>query len=124
MGYISNFIVYTLAMLGVIVMALFVFKYTTGVKVNRNGSVKNLKVTESLSLSPRKTLYIVETDGERFLIAGDADRTTLISRLDYKNKTNTNNKTLNQEESLDENIGIHAINRSPYDSLMKNFRSR
>ena len=49
--------------------------------------IENLKVTESLSLSPRKTLYIVETDGERFLIAGDADRTTLISRLDYKNKT-------------------------------------
>ena len=118
MGYISNFIVYALAMLGVIILALLVFKYTTGIKVNSNKHTNNLKVTDTLSLSPRKTLYIVETGGERFLIAGDTDRTTLISRLDYSNKT-TQNKITNNENIADENLGIYTTKKSPYDSLIR-----
>ncbi len=34
-----------------------------------------------MTLSPRKTLYIVSAGDEKFLIAGDVDRTTLISKL-------------------------------------------
>ena len=123
MGYISNFIVYALAMVGVIILALFVFKYTTGVKVSGNKYSGGLKVTDTLSLSPRKTLYIVETDSERFLIAGDTDRTTLISRLDYKTKS-LQNKISNNENVSDENIGIYATKRSPYDSLIRSLAKK
>ena len=82
MGYLTNFIVYTLAMVGVIILAVFVFKYSTGVKVRSSEKAGSLKVIDTLSLSPRKTLYVVETRGEKFLIAGDAERTTLISKLE------------------------------------------
>ena len=44
MGYLSNFIVYTLAMVGVIVIALMVFKGATGGSVK--GGSKYLKVQE------------------------------------------------------------------------------
>ena len=82
MGYLTNFIVYTLAMVGVVVIALLVFKNSTGVGC-KNGS-KYLKVHDTLSLGPRKTLYIVSAGEEKFLIAGDVDKTTLISKLGVK----------------------------------------
>jgi len=80
MGYLANFMVYTLAMVGVIVVALLVFKNATNIGCGK--SSKNLKVVDTLPLGQRKNLYIVSTGKEQFLIAGDADRTTLISKLE------------------------------------------
>ena len=80
MGYLANFLVYTFAMVGVIVAALLIFKNATAV-----GGVKKskyLKIIDSMSLAPRKTLYIVSTGSEKFLIAADVDKTTLVSKLD------------------------------------------
>ncbi len=83
MGYLTHFIVYILAMMSVIGIALWVYKQfsATNVKGKRSGS---LNVEEVLTLSPRKTLYVINARGEKFLIAGDLDRTTLISKLDDK----------------------------------------
>ncbi len=80
MGYLANFMVYTLAMVGVIVIALLVFKSATS--QGAGAKSKYLKVIDSMSLAPRKTLYIVSTGREKFLIAGDADKTALISKLE------------------------------------------
>ena len=80
MGYLTNFIVYTLAMVGVIVVALLVFKKATSVSTG-HGS-KYLKVVDSLNIGQRKTLYIISAGKEKFLVAGDVDRTCLISKLD------------------------------------------
>lgn len=80
MGYLANFMVYTLAMVGVIVIALLVFKSATS--QGAGAKSKYLKVIDSMSLAPRKTLYIVSTGREKFLIAGDVDKTTLISKLE------------------------------------------
>lgn len=85
MGYLANFIVYTLAMVGVIAVALMVFKFSAN--GSNKGSSKILKIHDTLSLGPRKTLYIVSAGEEKFLIAGDVDKTNLISKLDTKNKT-------------------------------------
>ncbi len=100
MGYIANFIVYTLAMVGVIVFALLVFKKSTA--FNGTKSSKYLKVVDTMSLAPRKMLYIVSAGNEKFLIAGDSDKTTLISKLESEN----NKQILNfqqSEEHLQEN---------------------
>lgn len=79
-GYIANFTVYTMAMIGLICFAVFVYKkFTDGTM--RSGENKFLSVEDSMSLSPRKTLHIVRAGGEKFLIASDVDRTTLISKL-------------------------------------------
>jgi len=80
MGYIANFIVYTLAMTGVIAVALLVFKNATA--VNCGAKSKHLRVLDTLSIAPRKTLYVVSAGREKFLIAGDVDKTTLISKLE------------------------------------------
>ena len=78
-GYLVNFIVYTTAMVGIIFLAILVYK-----KCSYNGTSKSkfLNVEDCISLAPRKTLYVVRAGHERFLIASDVDRTSLISKLD------------------------------------------
>ena len=83
MGYLTNFIVYMLAMVGVLVVAMLVFKHTAG-GCAKSSSGKCLKVLDTLSIGPRKTLYIVSAGDEKFLIAGDTERTSLISKLNPK----------------------------------------
>ena len=83
-SYILNFTVYTMAMCGLICFALFVYKkFATGCFSNKN--TQFLNVEETLSLTPRKTLYVIKAGEERFLIASDADNTTLISKLETTN---------------------------------------
>ena len=80
MGYITNFIVYTLAMVGVIVVALLVFKNATNIGGGKNS--KYLKIIDSISLGQRKNLFIISTGKEQFLIAGDVNNTCLISKIE------------------------------------------
>lgn len=80
-GYLVNFSVYTMAMIGLIFFALMIYKKFAqdGVSGKKTGF---LGVEESISIAPRKNLYVVRAGKERFLIAGDVDKTTLISKLD------------------------------------------
>ena len=100
MGYLANFMVYTLAMVGVIAVALLVFKGATGC----GGGVKSkyLKVLDTLSLAPRKTLYVVSTGREKFLIAGDVDKTTLISKLETTEDKENICEVINNNETKNE----------------------
>ena len=82
-GLIANITVYTMAMTGLIFFALLVYKkFFSGVGFTSKSGFLN--VEESISLAPRKNLYVVRAGKERFLVASDADRTNLISKLDEK----------------------------------------
>ena len=136
MGYITNFIVYTLAMVGVIVVALLVFKNATTVGNGRTS--KYLKVLDTISLGQRKNLYIVSTGKEQFLIAGDVNNTCLISKLeglnelkndkinDFMSKQATFQETLNDMPKHDYTdksyIGINSskLREKTGNSVMKN----
>ena len=85
MGYLANFIVYFLAMIGIIILALFVYK-KFNMDTLTTGRKNNLKVEDYLSLSPRKTLYVIREGNERFLISSDTDRTALISKLESRHE--------------------------------------
>ena len=129
MGYLTNFIVYTLAMIGVIMLALFVFKASTS--SGGKGNSKFLKIHDTLSLGPRKTLYIVSAGEEKFLIAGDVDKTCLISKLNSQEKIPevSFKETLTQElpksRYIDKSIiGIKSTQDKPYCSVMKNLAER
>ena len=69
--------------MGLICFALFVYKKfaINAITTKRKGI---LKVEDALGLSPRKTLYIVRAGKEKFLIAADLERTTLISKLNFE----------------------------------------
>ena len=136
MGYLTNFIVYTLAMVGVIMLAVFIFKASSSAGVK--ASSKFLKVHDTLSLGPRKTLYIVSAGEEKFLIAGDIDKTTLISKLNVKDSPELKLQALQTQESFKETmeklpkvsymdksaIGIYKTQNKPYESVMKNLAER
>jgi flagellar biogenesis protein FliO len=81
--YLINFIVYTTAMVGIIFLAVFVYKKCSCSVVSKS---KFLNIEDCISLAPRKSLYVVRAGNERFLVAGDADKTTLISKLDENSK--------------------------------------
>ena len=134
MGYLANFIVYTLAMVGVIMLAVLIFKTstTTGVKAKS----KFLKVHDTLSLGPRKTLYIVSAGEEKFLIAGDVDKTSLISKLETKKQVeeslsltdsfkDTMQELTAKTSYIDKSmLGIQRTEKKPYNSVMKNLAER
>jgi len=92
--YIISFSIYTMAMIGIICLALFVYKKFSinSLSMKRKGI---LKVEDALGLSPRKTLYIVSAGNEKFLIAADLERTTLISKL------NSDNSEVNELNEID-----------------------
>ena len=81
-GYLMSFILYTTAMIGVIFLALFVFKTFSNKCFTKKSSMLNIE--DSMNLSPRKTLYVIKAQNERYLIAADVDRTALIAKLDSK----------------------------------------
>jgi flagellar biogenesis protein FliO len=116
-------------MVGVIILAVFVFKYSTGVKVRSSEKTGSLRVIDTLSLSPRKTLYVVEARGEKFLIAGDAERTTLISKLESITtpavRMSADNIPQYREDYSDKSCtGKHSVQTNTYTSVMKNLAEK
>lgn len=105
MGYLIHFIVYFMAMIGIIILAVFVYNKfnigTVGVKTTRS-----LKVEDSMSLSPRKTLYVIRSGNERFLIAGDMERTTLISKLENEEVANIGVNTVRHATQIKNNVDL------------------
>lgn len=95
-GYIANFTVYTMAMLGLICAALIVYKkFLIGTQNNKS---QFLGIEECISLAPRKNLYVIRAGSERFLIASDTDKTNLISKLDDNSKHQRYDRQTSTEE--------------------------
>lgn len=90
-GYLVNFAVYTMAMIGLIFFALMIYKKFSGEGILGRKS-EFLSVEDTIGIAPRKNLYVVRAGKERFLIAGDIDKTTLIAKLD---ENNTSSKVAN-----------------------------
>lgn len=100
-AYFGQFIVYTIAMLGIIFAALFVYKKVTD-GTGFGGRSDFLNVEDSISLSPRKSLYVIRAGHERFLVAADLDRTALISKLDDKKEQQVFEQQVERQPSVDD----------------------
>lgn len=99
-SYIAHFIVYTLAMSGLICFALFIFKkFMNGGFVSKG--TKYLTVEETLSINPRKSIMIIKAGGERFLVASDVDRTSLIAKLESKS---TGSRKISKNSNVEKNV--------------------
>lgn len=78
--YLINFLVYSMAMVGLLFVCLMVYKKTmVNSKCAKN--TDELNVENALNLSARKTLYVVKAGNEKFLIASDVERTTFLAKL-------------------------------------------
>lgn len=99
-GYIASFAVYTSAMIGLICLAFIVakkFMITDNFSCKKN---RFLSVETSLSLAPRKTLYVVKAGNEKFLISSDAERTSFLTKLTQENVRQIKKKTDIKEQNL------------------------
>lgn len=96
--YILNFLVYLMAMVGVIYISLMIFK--RAITQNNSNSNNNLKIESSLNLGPRKTLHVINVNSERFLIASDIQNTTFLSKLN-DNKSETAIKKVIESKNQD-----------------------
>lgn len=118
-GYLVNFAVYTMAMIGLIFFALMLYKkFALGGDCSKKSGF--LSVEESISIAPRKNLYVVRAGNERFLIAGDVDKTTLISKLDETHFTAPHKRELkleNVSDSIDDLPVISAFPKKSNDVL-------
>ena len=83
-SYLVHFATYTFAMIGFIVMVLFIYKKSICLPTQTR-SRKFLKVENTLRLAPTKTVYVIKAGSERFLVAGDAGSTTMLAKLDENN---------------------------------------
>jgi len=79
-GYIINFVVYTMAMVGIMFLSVLIYKKSTIMNPKRNGK-NGMEIMETLTLSPKKTLHIVKVQNEKFLIASDLERTSFLAKL-------------------------------------------
>lgn len=103
--YLINFSIYTMAMIGIIFIALFTFKTLSNGGFSRKSSTLN--VVETMKLSARKTLYVVKADNEKFLIAADVDKTSLIAKLE--NHSNPISPTIEKEPRKDKSINLKSF---------------
>ena len=114
MGHLTGFLVYMLAMLGVIFIAFLVVKKSFTFK---SGKQKKsfLQVESSLSLEPRKNLYIVKAGNERFLISTGFEGCQFMTKIDdgnIPNKFESSDVYLDEmkESKPNSQIKIPAIN--------------
>ena len=84
LGYLVNFSVYTLAMIGIILVGFVVAKKSLS---GCHSHTKNqfLSVENSISLEARKSIYIVKAGSERFLVSTDMSGTHFLTKLETEN---------------------------------------
>lgn len=113
--YLLNFIVYTAAMIGIIFMAVFVYKKFS---LTTSSKSKFLNVEECISLAPRKELFVVRAGNERFLVASDVGRTTLISKLSGKSASYDYNNEIQSQTNLENSASVlKSSNKCSVDDL-------
>ena len=84
-GYIAHFSVYLFAMIGIICFALFLVQKSV-VSGYRNKKSSFLQVEDTITIAPKKSLYVIKAGEKKLLIASDEGRTTFLTELDDKVK--------------------------------------
>ena len=83
-GYLTGFLVYMLAMLGVIFIALVIVKKSiTFSSVKQKNSF--LKIESRLNIEPRKNLYVIKAGNERFLVSSGIEGCQFMTKIGEKN---------------------------------------
>ena len=78
--YLISFVTYTFAVSGLLILALCIYKkFTT--TIQKGSKSDFLRLEHRLDLSARKSIYVIRAGNERFLIASDLERTSLIAKL-------------------------------------------
>lgn len=88
MTYVSAFIFYTLAMMGILFVGFVIYKKTF--LADKSSSQGNIKILESFAIAPKKVLMIIKVKNERFLIATGDTYTTFLAKLENQDDSAPN----------------------------------
>ncbi len=108
MTYVSAFIFYTLAMIGIMFAGFIVYKKTFENSKGDNRGI--IKILDSTPIGNKKTLLVVKVKNERFLIASGVEHTTFLSKLE-----NDNSKEI--KEIQEQEITKEEIEKSVLDEI-------
>ncbi len=84
--YISAFIFYTFAMVGIILVGFIIYKKVMSTTKSENKGL--IKIIDCTTIGPKKNLLVVKIKNEKFLIASGAEHTTFLSKLNYEEQNN------------------------------------
>ncbi len=80
LSYLTAFIFYTLAMVGILLIAFVVYKkFNLPLKQDNRGLIT---IVDSCPIGAKKTLLVVKIGNEKFLIASGLEHTTFLAKLD------------------------------------------
>lgn len=106
-NYISHFAVYLFAMVGFICVALLVVKKSVISGFNKKTS-SFLQVEDTITIAPKKSLYVIKAGEKKLLIASDEGRTTFLTELTEKEKLQ---KSIEQMTSKLQGIKINTTTK-------------
>ena len=117
--YITAFIFYTLAMVGILLLGFVIYKKT--ILPSRQDNKGLIKILDKTAISPKKSLLVVRVKNEKFLIALDAERTTFLSKLEDE-KQNVKEQKVNKT-SFEQNTNyIDDVQQRKLDNIQKQFK--
>ncbi|MBQ2644651.1 flagellar biosynthetic protein FliO [bacterium] len=107
-GYFIQFMAYTMAMVGFLSICMITYKKLC-IQSQTGKNSDCLCIENVLKINPKKQIYVVRAGKERFLVASDAETTTMLAKLDnYSENTK-------QTEEIKEKIDIkNAISLSSF----------
>lgn len=119
--YITAFIFYTLAMIGILLVGFIVYKKTIqNTKTDNKGMIK---ILDSTLIAPKKHLLVVRVKNEKFLIASGLEHTTFLAKLsDDKEQTKTVKNEYDEENSRRGEIRYDDIQKAKLDKIQRQFR--
>jgi len=117
--YITAFIFYTLAMVGILLLGFVVYKKAILPSKQENKGI--IKILDKTAISPKKSLLVVKVKNEKFLIAIDAERTTFLSKLADEKPINKEQKEIKMPIQQNQNY-VDDIQQQRLDKIQKQFK--
>lgn len=118
-GYFIQFLAYTMAMVGFLSVCLFVYKKLYIQTKSGTGS-ECLYIENALRLNPKKQIYIVRAGNERFLVASDAENTTMLAKLEENAGFDVINSSENKKQNTKEKTVKNPISLCSFKKMADN----
>ena len=121
--YLTAFIFYTLAMVGILIGGFVIYKKTFAPFKNEHKGM--ISVLDTYSVAPKKSLLVVKVKNENFLIALDAERTTFLAKLEGEVKKSPKipeelRAKYDIEDDIRQELEEAMVQKSPrYDDIRK-----
>lgn len=109
--YFIQFLAYTMAMVGFLAICVVIYKKLGINSFSQNN--KDLYIENGLRINARKYIYIIKAGNERFLVASDIERTTMLAKLQE------DENPIKKSQEINKTVDIQSINEIKNDEISK-----